>query len=111
MLVMECRAGDGVIVHEARRFTDGEKKSGRYTEWFAEIGLVAVGDTVCLEDIDWRDDLVEEICSRAVIGWFCGSDRAAWEISESEKAELITRDAKQRAERETREPEELGREE
>lgn len=111
MLVMRHQVGDGIIVCEARRFTDNEKKSGRYTEWFAEIGLVVVGDMIVLDYIDWRDDLVEEICSREAAGDFCSASGTAWEISESEKAELIMRDTKQQAEREAGELEELEREE
>ena len=102
MLVMELENWN-IMVCEARRFTEDEKKGFR--EWFAKIGLVAIGDMIDLKEIDWRDDLVKEICDRPSAGAFCVSSGTSWEISESEKSKLIARNSEYKAEKIAKEKE------
>lgn len=76
--VLEWADSYGISLSKARRLSDAEKLE--FSEWFREIGLVAIADTqIKLPLISWRDTP-----ARQADGRFLGCENACWTLSEAE---------------------------
>ena len=96
-LVCEWALSYGISLSEARRFTDEEKKE--YADWYKEIGFVSLGNSMELENINWRE--LEVILGRPLNksdGSFQGCDNQAYIIDQSQWDALVSLNKKREKE-------------